>query len=1453
MKKRFHLASLVLMGMLAGALPIFEHAFGDTLPPPPDGMVLIPAGEFQRGSDTAASDTDEKPVHPVYVDAFYMDETEVTNAQYKAFLSENPPWQKKRIAAEFHDGNYLKLWKGNDYPNGKGDYPVTYVSWHAAMAYAEWAGKRLPTEAEWEHAARGGLAGNTYPHANTITPRDANYGNTVGDTIAVGKYPANAYGLYDMAGNVSEWCLDVYNYNAYPELSVNSVTRNPLIGVSAGISVEWLLKYSTSRDTSSVVRGGSWDCKRQNVRVADRLYSLSVFTNVVTGFRCVKDAGTPSLVDPREQRVTQGALRVKVDDAVVECPLKHTDVKVNITGFIARVTVRQRFYNPYEGDIAGVYVFPLPFTATMDALTMHIGDRKIVGVMKRRDVAYDIHDDTYDQMVQRREIAGLLERESAGLSELKAPNIFTQSVENIEPHQAVEIEISYIDVLPYDKGTYEFHFPMVVGPRYIHTPSISKEAQRPNASGSKQSVLKPGSRSGDDIRLSVSLDAGVPIQDIEIVNHTAVVERVGTSKAKIAFSPTDAMKNKDFTMKYAIAGEKPELAVFAHALGTEQRHFMLMIQPKLDPEPPKVTPREFVFVIHVPPSMPDESRAMLEAMLHRFFAFSHPSDTFQVITFVIDAESYGTPLKKISQPPPRTLKLFAKPMPATPANVSHARAFIQQRRDDYYSMSIPGAIYAANFAAVDPKRVRIVVMFTMDKLSHFQLDVRVPDELPVNDARRLWLIDFDTSAESFLIHGIPKLGGGFSRVFDLNTDPKSLVRQIVEHIPRAQLTDIQIDWNHLPVYETYPRHIPAELWAGSPIVVLGKYTDSDSAKIEVSGVAAGKPVVYTHNVTLPDTAPTDEALTKVWARKKIADLSSQRSALAMAEESTRIARDYGLLSKYTALVAVDESGTPYGGPVERQYSHFNYSGKIRYELSNYRPEFIQTRYPSWTDAFRMARDVFEEYYTTRFNTLAKAAVADARILRQAGDLEGARDRYRYAFSLLSTGPIFWALDDDIEQTARQEHGALIHEIKRQIGSEGRMPSGSVGQVYNVTGLTIPLKTEPRIPWDSKELRQILLDSKVWTEVYRRVPKGNVFSDLIRKVKERFTGSKPVLVAGPRFRNREGTLLTAMISFEYVVNTVLSTSDTSMPAVFTNPMLLRVHGDPEVHEKMESLLTALRDSDIDVATRFGQTLSDAELANLRALQKLTTARWKIYAGPSVVPDLRIASWELLAAALIGEVDLEALKRLQTAWEDPRMDALIESEYLLVAMRSLWCIRTAAQVVPTHGELAAFSQSVLVKVRRMQTLKSLRDDSFGDYLGALYAVLALQDGGPFAARKTLMERIEKGLYDDRSSTVRLIAEALLSPSEKSDAALQAVLLSLSHWRFNYYNKESYSSRLGCWSYDGDLILLTCLAAKGRGGDVWQTFHKVLPDIVSGQHAASDPVVVIINRFAASQLIP
>ncbi len=256
-------------------------------------MMLIPAGEFQMGSNNEKADNGEKPLHTVYVNAFYMDKYLVTNAQYMEFVNANPQWhkpskwyewgkkQKTSIAKRYHDGDYLKHWHENIYPQEKADHPVTWISWYAAMAYSQWVGKRLPTEAEWEKAARGGLTEQEYSWGNSIDSSKANYNSSVGDTTSVGQYPANGYGLYDMTGNAWEWCLDTYDEDFY----THSPHHNPISGASTDESIANKL---TDETVFRVLRGGSWLDSPQYIRSAFRYKINPTLTLARIGFRCVK-------------------------------------------------------------------------------------------------------------------------------------------------------------------------------------------------------------------------------------------------------------------------------------------------------------------------------------------------------------------------------------------------------------------------------------------------------------------------------------------------------------------------------------------------------------------------------------------------------------------------------------------------------------------------------------------------------------------------------------------------------------------------------------------------------------------------------------------------------------------------------------------------------------------------------------------------------------------------------------------------------------------------------------------------------------------------------------------------------------------------------------------------------------------------------------------------------------
>jgi formylglycine-generating enzyme required for sulfatase activity len=229
-------------------------------------MIAVPGGEFIMGMDVSPLKEGEKKsyvnnrAHKVYVDAFLIDKYEVTNYQYYLFCKATDRklpifWGLK----EFHCGP--------DFPN----FPVVGVSYGDALAYAKWRGVRLPTEAEWEYAARGGLVGEKFPNGDNIDEKSANYRNNQKGTTAVGSFPANGYGLHDMSGNVREWVLDYYQTDYY----LTSPYKNPRGPEIGGFRV---------------VRSGGWLSGPSCVAVYSRSALDSYWVDFAVGFRCAEDA-----------------------------------------------------------------------------------------------------------------------------------------------------------------------------------------------------------------------------------------------------------------------------------------------------------------------------------------------------------------------------------------------------------------------------------------------------------------------------------------------------------------------------------------------------------------------------------------------------------------------------------------------------------------------------------------------------------------------------------------------------------------------------------------------------------------------------------------------------------------------------------------------------------------------------------------------------------------------------------------------------------------------------------------------------------------------------------------------------------------------------------------------------------------------------------------------------------
>ena len=245
-------------------------------------MALIPAGTFLMGSDQGSEA--EHPVHEVYIDDFWMDEAPVTNQQFAEFVQVTDyKTEAEHLGSTwgYHDGEYSLrdglCWRSYAVA-GREEHPVVLVNWHDAMAFARWAGKQLPTEAQWEKAARGGLVGRLYPWGNqSPSGSQSNFAQAPSEfpgTSPVRSFPHNGYGLYDMVGNVWQWCADRYGQYGCLEESVDKEER-------------------VEMDALRVRRGGAWNVIQPfRLRCSNRgaMDAHAAVPNV--GFRCVLNKAT---------------------------------------------------------------------------------------------------------------------------------------------------------------------------------------------------------------------------------------------------------------------------------------------------------------------------------------------------------------------------------------------------------------------------------------------------------------------------------------------------------------------------------------------------------------------------------------------------------------------------------------------------------------------------------------------------------------------------------------------------------------------------------------------------------------------------------------------------------------------------------------------------------------------------------------------------------------------------------------------------------------------------------------------------------------------------------------------------------------------------------------------------------------------------------------------------------
>ncbi|MEE2566126.1 marine proteobacterial sortase target protein [Hyphobacterium marinum] len=592
----------------------------------------------------------------------------------------------------------------------------------------------------------------------------------------------------------------------------------------------------------------------------------------------------------RLSEIEDGALLLRTMEAgrYIPAPLVATSVEIDIAGPVVRATVTQRFENPSQAWVEGIYVFPLPDSSGVDRLRMMIGDRFIEGQIHERVEARRIYEEARD--------AG----QRASLIEQERPNMFTTSVANIGPGETIIVQIEYQDVARMRDGRFEMRFPMGLTPRYIPQDG---PLQLANFDGNLNSTAVPDAHRitpplmlPDDepmaglrlpVDIEIRLDAGFALGNVASLYHATTVDRSrdGAAIVRLADGPVPA--NRDFVLTWTAAERAmPQAALFTEEWDGATYLLAQIIPPaELGDTAPR-RDRETIFVIDNSGSMAGESmrqaRDALVLALDRLSA----TDRFNVIRFDDTMET-----------------VFSEAVDATPDNVRVARRFVSGLQADGGTEMLP-ALRAALIDHRDdgPERVRQIVFLT---------DGAIGNETQLFDAiarglgqSRLFTVGIGSAPNTHFMTRAARVGrGSFTHIGDVN-EVTSRMGELFEALERPVMTDLDALFPSGSLAEIWPAPLP-DLYYGEPVLLTARL-DRPGGTFTVEGRLAGSQ--WTQTLPLSDARPAS-GVAALWARNRITGIEESRfqgvPSVDIDRAVLQTALDFSLVSRLTSLVAVD--------------------------------------------------------------------------------------------------------------------------------------------------------------------------------------------------------------------------------------------------------------------------------------------------------------------------------------------------------------------------------------------------------------------------------------------------------------------------------------------------------------------------------------------------------------------
>ncbi|HEX5966318.1 MAG TPA: VWA domain-containing protein, partial [Pyrinomonadaceae bacterium] len=405
-------------------------------------------------------------------------------------------------------------------------------------------------------------------------------------------------------------------------------------------------------------------------------------------------------------------------------------------------------------------------------------------------------------------------------------------------------------------------------------------------------------RSGHDISVEVDLDAGLIVDKLESTTHPVDIERPSPTRARVRLQGGPTIPNKDFILRYDVAGKTIQDAVLAHR-SEKGGFFTLMLQPPERVGVDDVTPKELVFVLDTSGSMSgfpiEKAKETMSLALDNLY----PDDTFNLITFSGD-----------------TRILFEQPVRATKRNLRRAQEFLAASVG-FGGTEMMSAIKAALEPSDNQSHVRIVCFMTDGFVGN---DMQIIAEVQKHKNARVFAFGIGSSVNRFLLDNMASAGRGEVEYVGLQDDGSAAAKRFHQRVRNPLLTDVSIDWGSLPVADIYPQRIP-DLFGAKPVFVTGRYTAPGSGTIKLKGNMGGSPFTREIQVSLPETMALHDVLAPLWARARIDSLLSEDYLGALRGNMrhelrntiTQLGMEFRLMTQFTSFVAVEEVTVTDGG------------------------------------------------------------------------------------------------------------------------------------------------------------------------------------------------------------------------------------------------------------------------------------------------------------------------------------------------------------------------------------------------------------------------------------------------------------------------------------------------------------------------------------------------------------